>query len=243
MRVYADLEDLARAARAELLRRAHDLLAERGRFTLALSGGSTPRRLYQLLAEADLDWSRVEVFFGDERCVPPDHADSNYRMAREALLDPARVPEHRVHRMRGELEPAAAAAAYEDELRAVLAPPPGVAPSIDLVLLGLGDDGHTASLFPGTAALDEDRRWVVANRVPQLDAWRLTMTYPLLNAASAVAFLVAGSSKREAVERILAPDPDDGAHGDARELLPAARVRPASGRLIWMLDAAAAPAG
>jgi 6-phosphogluconolactonase len=238
MRVYADLEDLARAARAELLRRARDLVAERGRFTLALAGGSTPRRLYELLAESDLDWSRVELFFGDERCVPPDHADSNYRMAREALFDPARVPAQRVHRMRGELEPAAAAAAYEDELRAVLTPARGAVPAIDLVLLGLGDDGHTASLFPGTAALDERERWVVANRVPELDAWRLTMTYPLLNAASVVVFLVAGAAKRAAVERVLTPDVDEGS-----EAPPAAHVRPASGRLIWLLDAAAAPAG
>lgn len=185
--------------------------------TLALAGGETPRALYQRLATAPVDWAHTEVFFGDERCLPADHPDSNYRMAFEALL--SRVPA-RVHQMPGET---CAAAAYEKELRAVFSP--GV-PRFDVVLLGIGADGHTASLFPGDPALEERERLVV--RVERADHSRLTLTLPVLNAARLALFLVAGESKRDALRRVLA-----GAD------LPAARV--AAQRTVIIADEAAAP--
>jgi 6-phosphogluconolactonase len=155
---------------------------------VALAGGSTPRAAYALLATeefaARVDWSRVHVLWGDERCVPPDDPDSNYRMAREALLDKIPIPTENVHRIRGELPPDEAAAAYQAELEAVL----GAGGRFDLVLLGMGVDGHTASLFPGTAALHEGERWVVAAFVDKLSAWRVTLTPVVLNAAAQVTF-------------------------------------------------------
>ena len=237
MRVYADAEDLAQAARAEFLRRARDLIEGQGRFSVALAGGSTPRRLYELLTESELDWSRVHVFFSDERCVPPDDSASNYRMVREALLDVAPIPADNVHRMRGELDPEAAASAYEDELRRFFGPEAVAAPAFDLVLLGVGSDGHTASLFPGTPALEERERWVVANPVAALDTVRLTLTLPVLDAARAVLFLVAGESKQHAVAQVFAERADLVAVATP---LPASRVQPAAGRLLWLLDRAAA---
>jgi 6-phosphogluconolactonase len=240
----ADPEAMTSAAAAELARRGTAAVAERGSFTLVLAGGSTPRMLYRHLAgmtepsRARVPWDRTHLFFGDERHVPPDDPDSNYRMAEEALI--AHVSAASVHRMRGE-EPAAAvaAAAYEAELRAFFhlrgadEPPP----RFDLVLLGLGSDGHTASLFPGSAALDERRRWVVAPFVERLGAHRITLTLPALNRARAVLFLVSGAQKAEALARVLAPA--------AGELPPAARVQPEGGELLWIVDrdAAARAAG
>jgi 6-phosphogluconolactonase len=178
---------------------------------------------------AELDWSKVHVFFGDERTVPPEHEDSNYRMAYEALL--SRVPVGSVHRMRGELPPAEAAASYEEELRECFGP--DEPPSFDLILLGLGEDGHTASLFPETSALDVTDRWVVANPVLKLETTRLTLTIPAINAAKAVTFLVAGEGKAEALKEILEGDADPRAY-------PAKFVRPERGDLTWMVDRAAA---
>jgi 6-phosphogluconolactonase len=197
-----------------------------------LAGGSTPKATYEVLARdyaGKLDWSRVHVFFGDERTVPPDHEDSNYRMAHEALL--SRVPAGSVHRMRGELPPGEAAAAYEEELREFFGPD-GV-PAFDLILLGLGGDGHTASLFPETSALDVTDRWVVANPVLKLETTRLTLTLPVINAARAVTFLVAGEGKAGALKEILEGDADPRAY-------PAKFIRPEGGDLIWMVDRAAA---
>jgi 6-phosphogluconolactonase len=205
-------------------------IARHGRFRWALSGGTTPRKLYALLARPPLvrriDWSRVEFFWGDERCVPPDHADSNYRTAREALLDLIQPDPAHVHRMRGEDPPEQAAAAYEAELRRAFelregSPPP----SFDLILLGMGADGHTASLFPGSAVLQEARRWVASDRN------RVTLTLPVLNAAAHVLFLVSGTDKAQRLAEVLA-GPDSG--------LPAQRVRPTHGKLEWSVDAAAA---
>ncbi|MCB1079606.1 MAG: 6-phosphogluconolactonase [Verrucomicrobiae bacterium] len=174
-------------------------------FRLSLCGGSTPKAVYRALAErGDIDWERVLLTFGDERCVPPDHADSNYRMAKEALLDPAGVPRASVMRMAGEMDPAEAAQRYEGQFRK-LAQLAGEAIFVhDLVLLGMGEDGHTASLFPGTAALEASDRWAVENYVAKLDSWRLTLTFPLINAAREVAFLVTGDAKRPIVDEILA---------------------------------------
>lgn len=235
----ADAEALAAAAAAVVVDSASRAVAARGRFTIALSGGATPRRLYQLLADPGapfrgrLPWDRVHVFFGDERHVPPDHQDSNYRAAREALLDHVSVAS--VHRMRGE-EPDAglAAAAYEAELaRFFAAPAGGPAPRIDLVLLGLGADGHTASLFPGSPALHERRRWVVAPYVEKLGARRITLTFPALDRAREVVFVVSGAEKADALARVLAPS------GEA-EPPPAARVKPTAGPPRWLVDHAAA---
>jgi len=191
-------------------------------FRLALSGGRTPAAIYAALAEEDLDWQRFVITFGDERCVPPDHADSNFRMASEALLDRVPIPPENVVRMKGELDPVAAASACEADLRGRAS---GGVYRHDLILLGIGEDGHTASLFPGTEALADGERWVVDNAVPQMQTTRITMTYPLLNAAREVLFLIAGETKRAIVEEILAGGAD----------YPAAAVVPTDGRVIWLL--------
>jgi 6-phosphogluconolactonase len=196
---------------------------------LALSGGSTPRRMHELLAESQgIDWSHVHVYWGDERTVGPDHPESNYRMARESLLDRVPVPAENVHRMRGEADPVDAAREYEAVLRSTFGVSPPEVPRFDINVLGVGADGHTASLFPGTAALDERERWVVANRVPQQEGTRLTLTYPVLNNAALTIFLVSGANKADAVRRIF------GANDADRP--PAAGVRP-DGDVIWFLDA------
>jgi len=233
--VYPDAHALTRAAAAYVAGAALRAVALRGRFTVALAGGSTPRPVYERLARdplaAAVPWDRVHVVFGDERCVPPDHPDSNYRMAREALLDHVPLPSDQIHRMRGEADPMTAAAAYESELNALLS---GAGrPALDMVLLGLGDDAHTASLFPGTPALNERERWVAAQHVPKLDAWRLTLTPPALNAAREAVFLVSGAGKTAAL-RAVRHGPQD------PERLPAQIVRPASGVRTWLVDADAA---
>ncbi len=230
--VYENQEELAEAAARDFARRAEEAIATSGRFAVALAGGSTPQATYERLASdyADrLDWGRVHVFFGDERTVPPDHEDSNYRMARETLL--SRLAVGGVHRMHGELPPAEAAVSYEEELREFFEEP-DEPPSFDLILLGIGEDGHTASLFPETSALDVTDRWVVANPVLKLETTRLTLTIPVINAAKAVTFLVAGEGKAEALREILEGDADPRAY-------PAKFVRPQSGDLAWMGDRAA----
>jgi 6-phosphogluconolactonase len=198
---------------------------------VALAGGGTPRRTYELLAEpphrAAVPWGLCQVFFGDERCVPPDHADSNHRMAREALLSRVPIPPAQVHRIRGEAEDAdAEAARAEAELRAALGP----APRLDLAVLGMGPDGHVASLFPGSPALAEERRLALAVVAAKPPPRRITLTLPALCAAEAALFLVAGAEKAERVAEVLSGRAPD---------LPASRVRPA-GESIWLLDAAAA---
>jgi len=228
-RIFEGPQDLAEGAAEAFAEEAAESIKEKGRFTVALAGGSTPRALYELLATGyrdALDWSKVHVFFGDERTVPPDHEDSNYRMAHEALL--SRVPVSSVHRMRGELDPGEAAALYEEELTAFFDGPP----RFDLVLLGIGEDGHTASLFPRTPALDVRDRWVVENPVEKLGTTRITLTAPAINAARKVAFLVAGEGKAEALREILEGD------ADPRDY-PAKLVHPPDGP-DWFVDRAAA---
>ena len=233
IRTYPDAASLARAAAEHFITLAAEAIATRGRFAVALSGGSTPRATYALLASeefaARVDWPRVHVFWGDERCVPPDHPDSNYRMAREALLDKIPIPTENVHRIRGELSPDQAAVAYHEKLEAVL----GANGRFDLILLGMGADGHTASLFPGTAALHEQTCWVVAHYVDKLSMWRVTLTPVAINAAAHVTFIVSGAGKAERLREVLAGpyQPD---------VLPAQIVRPADGHLLWLVDAAAA---
>jgi 6-phosphogluconolactonase len=258
VKVYPDRASLARAAAEHFVTRASEALAARGLFTVALSGGSTPRPTYALLASADnadagrrrpgsgrqhprefalhVDWPRVHVFWGDERCVPPDHPNSNYRMAREALLEKVPIPTENVHRIRGELPPDQAAAAYQSELKSFL----GAGGRFDLILLGMGADGHTASLFPGTAAIHERTRWVVAHyvrrqgrRPDKLGVWRITLTPIVINGAAHVIFLVSGAGKAERLREVL-----EGPYQP--DVLPAQIVRPSDGQLLWLVDAAAA---
>lgn len=210
--ISPNLAALSSAAAERIVVAAEQAIDAHGRFVIALSGGSTPRRTYELLARephaSRVDWPRVHVVWGDERCVPPSNADSNYRMAREALLDHVPIPTANVHRMRGEEDPAAAAASYEAALRNLFNTPNGPPASasgknIDLALLGLGDNGHTASIFPESAAVSEQRRWAMAEYVPAVSMWRITLTAPIINAASEVVFLVAGGDKAEVLQRIL----------------------------------------
>ena len=226
VRVHEDARELALAAARFFVEEAEEAIEESGRFSVALAGGSTPKATYEILASEygtqGLDWSKVHVFFGDERTVGPDHEDSNYRMAREALL--SLVPVGSVHRMRGELPPPEAASLYEKELTTFFGGPP----RLDLVMLGIGEDGHTASLFPRTSALDAKDRWVMENPVEKLETTRITLTVPTINASRRVVFLVAGDGKAEALKEIL--------EGDASPYdYPAKLVLPVGGP-IWMLD-------
>jgi 6-phosphogluconolactonase len=225
LEVYPDAATLARAAAERFVTLAKEAVAAQGQFVVALAGGSTPQATYALLATEEwatrVDWSRVHVLWGDERCVPPGHAESNYRMAREALLDQVPIPADHVHRIRGELPPHQAATAYEAELRAVL----GAGGRFDLILLGMGADGHTASLFPNTTAVEEREQTVVAVYVERLQAWRVTLTLPAINDARHALFLVSGSTKADALSRVRAGEP-----------LPAALVHPIQGHLIWLVD-------
>jgi 6-phosphogluconolactonase len=235
--ICRNARELALRAAEQFVALARSAIARSGRFAVALAGGSTPRAAYALLASPEfserVDWPRVHLFWGDERCVPPDHADSNYRMVEEALLAKIRIPPENIHRMPGEKEPAAAAAAYEAELRKFFAVERGGWPRFDLIFLGLGEDGHTASLFPGVAALDETDRWVAAVYVEKFRSYRLTLTLPAINAAAQVTFLVSGASKAKIVGEILSSDSSSSDY-------PAAKVSPSDGRLTWMLDRDAA---
>lgn len=233
IQVFDSVEALQTAAARQLAHALGPSTAGRD-VRVALSGGSTPRRMHELLAEAPgIDWSRVHVYFGDERSVPPDDPDSNYRMARETLLDRTGIPEPNVYRMRGEIDPVDAAQEYQAELERTFGVKPPEFPRFDAIVLGLGTDGHTASLFPGTDALHERRRWVVANHVPQLGTKRITLTYPVLNNAALVMFLAAGTNKRDALRGVFGPAD--------QERPPAAHVQP-SGKVVWLLDADAGAA-
>lgn len=236
--VYADLEESSRAAAELFVETAKARIAEAGAFSAALSGGSTPRRLYELLGTglyADrIEWNSVHLFQVDERCVPPDHPESNFRMIREALLAPARVPRGSFHRIAGEpKDPAEAAHQYALGLSRVIPSREGGIPKFDLVFLGVGDDGHTASLFPGSPALAETQKWTIPTRPGPGGRARVTLTLPVLNAAARVVFLVSGEKKAEILRRIL-----EGPHQP--HLLPAQSIRPANGQLTWYLDRAAA---
>lgn len=232
--VVSDLESLQRDAVQEFSTCALGAVRGTGKFSVALAGGNTPRGVYELLARqgAGLPWDKIHIFFGDERHVPPDHADSNYRMARETLLSKVAIPEGNVHRVPAELEATAAAAAYEETLRNFFNLQPGAFPRFDLILLGMGDDGHTASLFPGSRGLAEESRMVVANTVEKLNSERITLTLPVLNHAANVVFMVSGASKAATLRNIF----DVSAPGD----YPARLVHPVNGRLLWIADRAAA---
>jgi 6-phosphogluconolactonase len=238
--VLLDRGSLMRAAADRIVALAEQAIRTHGRFMWALGGGSTPEQLYTLLASPEyigrIDWPHVHFFWGDERCVPPEHHDSNYRMARASLLDVVQPPEAHVHRMQGELEPSEAAALYQIELeRAFDGAPTDRFPRFDLILLGMGADGHTASLFPGSAGLAEKERWVIANQASHLaanlTAVRLTLTLPVLNAARNVLLLVAGADKAERLAQVLS-----GEH--AGPPFPAELVQPELGA-EWFVDSQA----
>ena len=230
--ILTDVNALARAAAEFFITQAQWALQSNGRFSVALAGGSTPRALYQHLADIPLAWENIHLFWGDERCVPPDHADSNYRMTAESLLARIRIPPENIHRILGELPPDEAALRYENGLRQFF----DDAPRFDLILLGLGDDGHTASLFPASPALRELTRWVVAvpHAIPPPPLVpRVTLTFPVINAARQIVFLVSGAGKAERLADVLQPRPAD-------HPLPAQLIRPASGDLLWLVDKPAA---
>lgn len=234
IRVFPDPVALADSAARQIVERCQAAIDARGSFSIALSGGSTPRDLHHRLAGPPLarqvDWAHVHVWFGDERCVPPDDPQSNYRMADETLLSKVPIPSEQVHRMRGEQPPEQAAEDYARELREFFDDDP---PRLDVILLGMGDNGHTASLFPGLKAVHEQQRWVMAEYVAEVSMWRITLTPVVLNLAREALFLVAGSAKasmlRQVLEGPFAPD--------AR---PAQIVRPTPGEVNWLVDAAAA---
>ena len=235
VRTFPDLDALSYAAAEDLRAIAKDAIAARGTCHVALSGGSTPKRLFQVLAQMGKDafpWAQIHLWWGDERTVPPDHPDSNFGMARANLIEPLGLAPERVHRIEAEREPAAAAAAdYERALVGQL----GAPPVLDLVWLGMGPDGHTASLFPGSPAVAELQRWVVANPVDSPltkgKTTRITLTAPAINAARFVRFLVAGGDKADRVREVI-----EGPRGK----YPSQLVQPASGDLAWFLDTAAA---
>ncbi len=239
IRILTTPQELFEAAAEEVVRAAQEAVAQRGRFTIALSGGSTPKSLFNLLATNARNvfpWDRTFFFWGDERHVPPTDPDSNYHMAEEAMLSKIPVPAGNVFRVPAENPDASAAAdAYEQTLRKFFQLEPGQVPVFDLILLGMGPDGHTASLFPGTAGLHEKSKLVIANWVDKLKASRLTLTLPVLNAARCVVFLVSGTDKATVLRAVLEEDVSG-------EQYPSKLVRPSNGKLIWLVDRAAASA-
>lgn len=232
--IQQDRTELAETAASMILAASIISIAQRGVFTIALAGGSTPGPVYERLTTlAEIDWPRWRIFWSDERCVSPAHADSNYQMARESLLDRLPQAPGTVSRLRGELPPQEAARVYEQAIRKTVAAPDSNFPRFDLILLGMGDDGHTASLFPGSPALNNTKDLVVADFVSKLTANRLTFTYPLINAARHVLILVSGSSKADALSSAL-----NGPHRPNE--LPVQGVKPVDGQLRWLVDADAA---
>src|SRR5205809_6254334 len=241
IKIVSDVSELNRAAADEFASCAQSSIRDRGRFAVALSGGSTPRAIYSLLAgdqkapEKRLPWENIFVFFGDERHVPPTDDESNYRMARESLLSKVPIPEQNVFRVATELDAETAATQYEQQLVRFFQMGPSESEAwsgFDLVMLGMGPDGHTASLVPGSPALQETQRKVVANWVEKFKSFRITFTFPILNHAAEVMFAVSGESKAEILKDVL-KNPD-------RNLYPSQKVRPENGRLLWIVDKAAA---
>ncbi len=235
LKIFPDARALHAAVAEQFVTLAAEAVSARGRFIVALSGGSTPRVLHQTLTEAKhqarVDWARVFVIFGDERCVPHDDASSNYGMACATLFNLVPLPASNIYRIRGEDEPARAAFEYEQTLRELFRGE--TTPATDLIFLGVGQDGHTASLFPNTAALREQTRWVVAQYVQAVHAWRITVTVPFLNSARNISFLAQGADKANSLSRVLQGPYEP-------EILPAQMIQPARGNLFWFADASAA---
>lgn len=232
--VFDSNVELVKAAAEKIVEIVTLAITERSRCSVALAGGSTPRDVYALLATENyrsrVEWENVFLFWGDERCVPPEHPDSNFRMVKESLLANINIPPLNIFRIRGEIEPAAAAEEYEFILNDFFK---NAAPRFDLILLGLGDDGHTASLFPGTNALDETQRWAISIFVPKFNSYRMTLTLPVINNARHVVFIVSGKSKSQIIPRVINSE-------EQIKELPATFVRPLNGQLDWLLDAEAA---
>lgn len=234
IRVAPDVAGLARQAADTIQDIANTAISQAGRFSIALSGGSTPKTLFALLGTEyaqKIDWKNTHIFWSDERCVPPDDADSNYMMARETLLDHVPLPAANINRIKGELPPEVGAVQYEAVLHTFFH---NQLPRFDIILLGMGDDGHTASLFPGTEAVNERQRWVIPNHVTTAkQTWRITFTVPVINNAANVMFLIAGSGKAERLKQVIqgAFTPNE---------LPSQLVKPTDGNLIWAVDHAAA---
>ena len=232
--IYRTRKELEQAAAASILRAMRMATGERDTFALVLSGGKTPREVYELLGREsvrqELDWNGAHIFFADERAVPPEDPQSNFGMIDRVFLSHISIPRENVHRIRGELDPASAADAYERELRTVFRQHSVI---FDLVLLGLGEDGHTASLFPGTGVVKEQDFMVRAVLVPRLSSWRITLTLPALNSARETMFLVAGKKKATMVQRALSADSPDNE-------IPATCVKPVGKKIRWMLDENAA---
>jgi len=239
IQIVPNADALCRAAAAEVVSSAEAAVRTKGSFTIVLSGGSTPKSLYALLADdaswrARVPWEKTHFFWGDERHVPPDHPDSNYRMSHEAMLSKVPIPAANIHRIKSEyVDAKQAAQEYEQALRTFFQLPVGQSPRFDLVFLGLGPDAHTASLFPGTQALHEPQRLVVANWVGKFDADRITMTAPVLNNAALIVFLVSGEEKTLPLKAVLR-----GRYEPSQ--LPAQLIQPRQGRLLWLVDQAAA---
>ncbi|HEV3040386.1 MAG TPA: 6-phosphogluconolactonase [Candidatus Angelobacter sp.] len=237
IKIVSDATELYRAAADEFANCAKTSIQAHGKLSVALSGGSTPRGIYSLLAEDQknpakkLPWEKVFIFFGDERNVPPTDPESNYRMANESLLSKVPIPKENIFRIAAELDANTAATQYEQQLTRFFNLKPNEWPRFDLIMLGMGPDGHTASLFPGSPALDETQRKVVANWVEKLKTHRITFTFPVLNHAAEVMFTVSGSEKAEVLKDVL-ENPD-------KSLYPSQRVQPEDGKLLWIIDKAA----
>jgi 6-phosphogluconolactonase len=233
IRTFSDQHEQALAVAEVFAQTGTHAIATEGRFTVSLAGGSTPKAAYQLLASPDfstrLDWSKAHIFWGDERCVPPDHPESNYRMACETLIGEVPLPGSNIHRMEGELEPVEAARRYDKGLRTFF----GNTPHFDLILLGMGTDGHTASIFPGTSALQETQAWAIANYVDKLSSWRITLTPGILNQARKIIFIVSGENKARPLQQVLMGEYQP-------EIYPSQLIKPISGNLTWLLDKSAA---
>jgi 6-phosphogluconolactonase len=241
VQIFPDLEFLARSAADQFIQLAGDCIRTHGIFSVALSGGSTPQSLYRVLASEpfseQVDWSLVHLFWGDERCVPPNHPDSNYFHAFQTMITNIPIPEKNIHRIPAELSPKEAAVSYEETLleffQSLEDEEMRHRASFDLVLLGMGDDGHTASLFPGTEPIHEETRWVSALYVDRVGAWRITLTPVVLNRAGKVIFLVAGSGKNWTLQKVL--------YGSYQpDRYPAQIIRPFGEDPLWLVDEAAA---
>jgi 6-phosphogluconolactonase len=229
--IFSTLDDLIQSAAVNFIAVCSDAIKERGRFTVALSGGQTPKPLHYLLTKSgQIDWSKVYVFWGDERCVPPDHQDSNYGMAFDMLLSHVPLEANQIFRMRGEIPPQEAAVEYQHALVSFFG---GQLPRFDLMIQGMGADGHTASLFPHNAALHVQDQWVIAPHVDKLDAWRITLTTPVINNAHNIMFMVTGADKAPALLQVLRGESNP-------DQYPAQLIKPAEGEILWLVDQAAA---
>ncbi len=233
---FANALELQRAAAVSIVRFLNEAIIARGVASIALSGGSTPKAIYELLGaeplRSQLDWKTVHVFWGDERCVPQTHADSNYRMTNEALLQKISIPQENVHRIQAERSPYEAAELYSEEIRKFFGSKENEFPRFDVMLLGMGEDGHTASLFPGTTILNETKRFVAEVFVSRFNAYRISMSFPVINNAQVIMFLVSGTSKAKILRDVLEGEPNR---------YPSQGVQPTHGDLYWLIDEAAAP--